>query len=35
MNQRIILECGDALHFNAQKPHRIRSLGRPRRSCWW
>lgn len=27
MNQRIILERGDALHFNAQKPHRIRSLG--------
>ncbi|UTN78742.1 cupin domain-containing protein [Pseudomonas aeruginosa] len=35
MNQRIILERGDALHFNAQKPHRIRSLGRPRRNCWW
>lgn len=29
MNQRIILERGDALHFNAQKPHRIRSLGDP------
>lgn len=35
MNQRIILERGDALHFNAQKPHRIRSWGRPRRNCWW
>ncbi len=35
MNERVILERGDALHFNAQKPHRIRSVGRCRRSCWW
>ncbi|KPW80497.1 MULTISPECIES: helix-turn-helix domain-containing protein [Pseudomonas syringae group] len=27
MNERVILHCGDALHFNAQKPHRIRSVG--------
>ncbi len=27
MNERVILERGDALHFNAQKPHRIRSVG--------
>lgn len=27
MNERVILNCGDALHFNAQKPHRIRSVG--------
>ncbi len=27
MNERIILERGDALHFNAQKPHRLRSVG--------
>lgn len=27
MSERVILSCGDALHFNAQKPHRIRSVG--------
>lgn len=27
MNERVILNRGDALHFNAQKPHRIRSVG--------
>lgn len=27
MTERVILNRGDALHFNAQKPHRIRSLG--------
>ncbi|MES1945269.1 transcriptional regulator [Salinisphaera sp. PC39] len=27
MSERLILECGDALHFNAQMPHRIRSVG--------
>jgi mannose-6-phosphate isomerase-like protein (cupin superfamily) len=27
MNERVILNRGDALHFNAQKPHRLRSLG--------
>ena len=27
MNERVLLERGDALHFNAQKPHRIRSVG--------
>ena len=27
MGERLILECGDALHFNAQMPHRIRSVG--------
>lgn len=27
MNERVILERGDALHFNAQKPHRLRSVG--------
>ncbi|KOP56543.1 hypothetical protein OX90_03850 [Pseudomonas coronafaciens pv. porri] len=27
MNERVILSCGDALHFNAQKPHRLRSVG--------
>lgn len=27
MNERLILNRGDALHFNAQKPHRIRSVG--------
>lgn len=25
--ERLRLACGDALHFNAQKPHRIRSVG--------
>lgn len=27
LSERVTLECGDALHFNAQKPHRIRSIG--------
>ncbi|WP_428480462.1 DUF4917 family protein, partial [Pseudomonas protegens] len=27
MNERVILNRGDALHFNAQKPPRIRSVG--------
>ncbi|MDN6855427.1 XRE family transcriptional regulator [Pseudomonas sp. CAN2814] len=27
MSERLTLETGDALHFNAQKPHRLRSLG--------
>ena len=27
MNERVLLNRGDALHFNAQKPHRIRSAG--------
>lgn len=27
LNESVILERGDALHFNAQKPHRLRSLG--------
>ena len=27
MNERVILQRGDALHFNAQKPHRVRSVG--------
>ncbi|MDH0747097.1 XRE family transcriptional regulator [Pseudomonas sp. GD03842] len=27
MSETVILERGDALHFNAQKPHRLRSLG--------
>jgi len=27
MNERVLLDRGDALHFNAQKPHRIRSVG--------
>ncbi|MGY2239656.1 helix-turn-helix domain-containing protein [Pseudomonas gingeri] len=27
MTERVILERGDALHFNAQKPHRLRSVG--------
>ena len=27
MNERVILERGDALHFNAQKPQRLRSMG--------
>ncbi len=27
MSERVILARGDALHFNAQKPHRIRSVG--------
>lgn len=27
MSERVILERGDALHFNAQKPHRLRSVG--------
>ena len=27
MNERVLLARGDALHFNAQKPHRIRSVG--------
>ncbi|MFV3291446.1 helix-turn-helix domain-containing protein [Pseudomonas sp. NY11955] len=27
MNERVLLEQGDALHFNAQTPHRLRSVG--------
>ena len=27
MTERVLLNRGDALHFNAQKPHRIRSVG--------
>lgn len=27
MTERVILQKGDALHFNAQKPHRLRSVG--------
>jgi len=27
MSERVVLNRGDALHFNAQKPHRIRSVG--------
>ena len=27
MNERVILQRGDALHFNANKPHRLRSVG--------
>lgn len=27
LSERLTLETGDALHFNAQKPHRLRSLG--------
>lgn len=27
MTERVILNVGDALHFDAKKPHRIRSLG--------
>jgi transcriptional regulator with XRE-family HTH domain len=27
MTETVILERGDALHFNAQKPHRLRSVG--------
>ena len=27
MNERVLLDRGDALHFNSQKPHRIRSVG--------
>ncbi|GID07029.1 MULTISPECIES: helix-turn-helix domain-containing protein [Pseudomonas] len=27
MNERVLLNRGDALHFNAQKPHRLRSVG--------
>lgn len=27
MSERLILERGDALYFNAQTPHRLRSLG--------
>jgi len=27
LNESVILERGDALHFNAQKPHRLRSVG--------
>jgi len=27
MSERVILERGDALYFNAQTPHRLRSLG--------
>ncbi len=27
MSERVILNRGDALHFNAQKPHRLRSVG--------
>lgn len=26
-SERLTLSCGDALHFNAQMPHRIRCLG--------
>jgi glyoxylate utilization-related uncharacterized protein len=35
MNERVLLEQGDALHFNAQTPHRLRPVGAcSRRSCW-
>lgn len=27
MHERVLLERGDALHFNAQTPHRLRSVG--------
>jgi len=27
MNERVLLQQGDALHFNAQTPHRLRSVG--------
>lgn len=27
MNERVLLERGDALYFNAQTPHRLRSVG--------
>lgn len=27
MSERVVLERGDALYFNAQTPHRLRSLG--------
>lgn len=27
MNERVLLGKGDALHFNAQTPHRLRSIG--------
>lgn len=27
MSERVLLEAGDALHFNAQTPHRLRSVG--------
>lgn len=27
MNERVLLNRGDALHFDSQKPHRIRSVG--------
>lgn len=27
-SERLTLDCGDALHFNAKKPHRIRTLGK-------
>ncbi|MBK0057069.1 helix-turn-helix transcriptional regulator [Pseudomonas sp. S44] len=27
MSERVLLEQGDALHFNAQTPHRLRSVG--------
>ncbi|GGK06446.1 helix-turn-helix domain-containing protein [Pseudomonas matsuisoli] len=27
MSERVLLSRGDALHFNAQKPHRLRSVG--------
>ncbi|QXI40595.1 helix-turn-helix domain-containing protein [Pseudomonas xantholysinigenes] len=27
MSERVLLEPGDALHFNAQTPHRLRSVG--------
>jgi transcriptional regulator with XRE-family HTH domain len=27
MNEKLLLSRGDALHFNAQKPHRLRSVG--------
>lgn len=27
MTERVLLGKGDALHFNAQTPHRLRSIG--------
>ncbi|MDH0732703.1 XRE family transcriptional regulator [Pseudomonas sichuanensis] len=27
MSERVLLDAGDALHFNAQTPHRLRSVG--------
>ena len=36
MNERVLLARGDALHFNAQKPHRIRSVGEVQAQLlWW